>query len=266
MQVIAMPHPDPLATFRLDDRLIVVTGASEGIGRFFAVEFAHAGAHIVLASRHRDKLDEVRRTIGAFGGQAEVVPTDVSRLGDIRALADEVRRLAKSSERQLVLVNNAGFGFTKAALDVTEEQWDSLFDVHAKATFFCSQQIGRLMLERGYGKIINMSSTWAVTTDVGKSAYCAAKAAIGHLTAALSTEWAPRGVRVNALAPTTTMTDFVKATLLANPERRERLLSRIKLGRFAQPTDLLGAAIFLASGASDFVTGQTLFIDGGSVT
>jgi 2-deoxy-D-gluconate 3-dehydrogenase len=108
-----------------------------------------------------------------------------------------------------------------------------------------------------------MSSTWAVMTDAGKSVYCAAKAAVSHLTAALSTEWAPLGIRVNALAPATTMTGFVQGTMTANPTRAERLLSRIKLGRFEQPSDLLGAAIFLASGASDFVTGQTLFVDGG---
>lgn len=254
---------DPLASFRLDDRLIIVTGSSEGIGRVFAESFARAGAHVVLASRRRDKLEEVRQSIAACGGRAEVVPTDVSQLGDICALAETVRRLAQGGERQIVLVNNAGFGFTKPALEISEQDWNSLFDIHVKGAFFCSQQIAPLMIERGYGKIINLSSTWSVATDTGKSAYCAAKAAVSHLTAALSTEWAPLGVRVNALAPATTMTDFVKGTMSKNPTRAERLLSRIKLGRFGQPSDLLGAAIFLASGASDFVTGQTLFVDGG---
>jgi NAD(P)-dependent dehydrogenase (short-subunit alcohol dehydrogenase family) len=122
------------------------------------------------------------------------------------------------------------------------------------------------MIERGYGKIINMSSTWAVATQTGKSVYCAAKAAVSHLTAALSTEWAPLGVRVNALAPTTTTTDFVKDMAAKNPARFEELRSRIKLGRFAEPSELVGTAIYLASGASDFVTGQTLFVDGGFTT
>ena len=162
-----------------------------------------------------------------------------------------------------MLVNNAGLGFTKAALEVDERDWETVFEAQTKAAFFCSQQIGALMLERGYGKIINMSSTWAVMTDTGKSVYCAAKAAISHLTAALSSEWAPRGVRVNALAPTTTMTEFVQQKRAENPARFDKLLSGIKLGRYAQPQDLVGAAIFLASGASDFVTGQTLFVDGG---
>ena len=255
------PPGDPLASFRLDDRLIVVTGASEGIGRAFAECFAKAGAQLVLASRQKDKLEEVRR---AIGGNAEVVVTDVTRLADIARLAGAVGALAKN--RKLVLVNNAGFGHTRAALDVTEEEWDRLHDTHVKGTFFCCQKIGALMLERGYGKIVNLSSSWSASTDPGKSAYGAAKAAVRHLTAALSTEWAPRGVRVNAIAPTATLTDFVKKTFAASPERAERLKSRIKLGRFAETSDLLGAALFLSSAASDFVTGQTIFVDGGFTT
>ena len=257
---------DPLASFRLDDRLIVVTGASEGIGRAFAECFAKAGAFVVLASRRKDKLESVQKAIVASGGRAEVVPTDVTRLDDIRVLADAVGRLAKEGDRRLVLVNNAGFGFTKPALEVSEQDWDLLFDTHVKGSFFCCQKIGALMIERGYGKIVNLSSAWSAATDTGKSAYGAAKAAISHLTAQLSTEWAPLGVRVNAMAPTATLTDFVARSFAASPERAERLKSRIKLGRFAQTSDLLGAAVFLASGASDFVTGQTLFVDGGFTT
>jgi 2-deoxy-D-gluconate 3-dehydrogenase len=193
------------------------------------------------------------------------VPTDILKTADIQALADAVAGFAKDSDR-LVLVNNAGLGFTKPALEVTEADWDSLIDLHVKGTYFCSQRIGALMLARGYGKIINLSSAWAASTDTGKSVYCTAKAAVGHMTAALSTEWAPRGVRVNALAPTTTMTDFVKGTMMANQDRAECLKGRIKLGRFAEPSDMVGAAVFLASAASDFVTGQTLFVDGGFST
>lgn len=257
---------NPLAPFRLDDRLIIVTGSSEGIGRTFAEGFARAGAIVVLASRRKEKLEEVRQSIANSGGRAEVVLTDVSRLADLGGLAERVRRLAEESERRIVLVNNAGFGFTKPALEVSEQDWQRLFDTHVKGAFFCSQQIAPMMLERSYGKIINMSSSWSRATEPGKSVYCAAKAAVSHLTAALSTEWAPRGIRVNALAPTTAMTDFVKGTMSANPVRAEGLRSRIKIGRFGQPSDLLGAAIFLASGASDFVTGQTLFVDGGFTT
>ena len=158
-------NDDPLATFRLDDRLIVVTGASEGIGRAFAECFARAGAFVVLASRRREKLEEVRQSIVGRGGRAEVVPTDVGRLADIRALAATVRQLAQGNERRIVLVNIAGFGFTKPALEVAEQDWNAQFDIHVKGAFFCSQQIAPLMIERGYGKIINMSSAWAALAE-----------------------------------------------------------------------------------------------------
>jgi len=256
------PHASTvLPSFRLDGRLIVVTGSGEGIGRAFAEGFALAGAHVVLASRRRSKLEEVQVAIQARGGRADVVPTDLSRLSDVAALGAAVRQLAP--DKQIVLVNNAGYGFTKAALDVTEADWNGVFDVHVKGAFFCAQQLAPLMIERGYGKIVNMSSTWSAMTDTGKSAYCAAKAAVSHLTAALATEWAAAGIRVNAIAPATTMTEFVQNAAAANPARFQKLLGKIKLGRFGTTSDLLGAAMFLASGASDFVTGQTLYVDGG---
>ena len=119
------------------------------------------------------------------------------------------------------------------------------------------------MIERGYGKIINLSSTWSASTDMGKSVYGVAKAGVSYLTAALSTEWAPLGVRVNAIAPTSTLTESTSRSFRENEARAQKLLSRIKLGRFAEPSDLVGAAVFLASPASDFITGHTLFVDGG---
>ena len=257
---------NPLDLFRLDDRLIIITGASEGIGREFAEVFARAGAKIVLVSRRPDKLETVRAAIASRGGEAEIVSADVTDLAQIAALAAAVRTLRQRDRRKLVLVNNAGFGFTKPIAEVSEQDFDTLFDTHVKGAFFCSQQIGALMIERGYGKIINMSSTWSLATDAGKSVYCAAKGAVSQLTAALSTEWAPLGVRVNGLAPAATKTDSAKERMTKEPARFEHMLRRVKLGRFAELSDLVGAAIYLASGASDYVTGQTLFVDGGFTT
>jgi NAD(P)-dependent dehydrogenase (short-subunit alcohol dehydrogenase family) len=256
-------NTDELPSFRLDGRLAVITGASDGIGRAFAVAFARSGAEVVLVSRTLEKLLDTQRSVEATGGRARIFCADVAKLDDIRAMEREVSTIFKGSDHSLVLVNCAGFGFTKSALDITEEDWDRTLDVHAKATFFCCQFLGKLMIERGYGKIINLSSTWSISTDVGKSVYGVAKAGVSYLTAALSTEWAPLGVRVNAIAPTSTLTKSTSRSFRENEARAQRLLSRIKLGRFAEPSDLVGAAVFLASPASDFVTGHTLFVDGG---
>jgi NAD(P)-dependent dehydrogenase (short-subunit alcohol dehydrogenase family) len=254
---------DQLPSFRLDGRLAVITGASDGIGRTFALAFARSGAEVVLVSRTQEKLAEAKHAVEAAGGRAHIIRADVGKVEDIRSMEKEVSRLVKGRDISLLLVNCAGFGFTKAALDTTEEDWDNILDVHAKGTFFCCQFMGKMMIERGYGKIINLSSTWSVSTDAGKSVYGAAKASVSYLTAALSTEWAPLGVRVNAIAPTSTLTESTSRTFRENEARAQRLLSRIKLGRFAEPSDLVGAAIFLASPASDFVSGHTLFVDGG---
>jgi len=254
---------DELPSFRLDGRLAVVTGASQGIGRAFALAYSRAGAEVILVSRGREKLLEAQRAVEGAGGTAHIICADLSKIDDIHRLEQGVLKLVEGRDLGLVLVNSAGFGFTKPALEVTEEDWDKVLDVHSKGTFFCCQVFGRRMIERGYGKIINLSSTWSASTDVGKSVYGIAKAGVSYLTAALSTEWAPLGVRVNAIAPTSTLTENTSLAFREDPARAERLRSRIKLGRFAEPSDLIGAALFLASPASDFISGHTLFVDGG---
>jgi NAD(P)-dependent dehydrogenase (short-subunit alcohol dehydrogenase family) len=260
--MVLEPVSDELPSFRLDGRLAVITGASEGIGRAFALAYCRAGAEVVLVSRSREKLLEVQHSVETAGGTAHVICADLGKIDDIRSIERGVSKLVRGSGA-VVLVNCAGLAFTKPALDVTEEDWDQILDVHVKGTFFCSQFFGRLMIERGYGKIINLSSTWSASTDPGKSVYGLAKAGVSYLTAALSTEWAPFGVRVNAIAPTATLTEATARNFEADPARATRLLNRIKLGRFAQPSDLVGAGLFLASPASDFITGHTLFVDGG---
>jgi NAD(P)-dependent dehydrogenase (short-subunit alcohol dehydrogenase family) len=255
--------PDDLPSFRLDGRIAVITGASDGIGRTFAQAFARSGAEVVLVSRTHDKLMGVKDSVETAGGLAHVLTADVSKLDDIRSMEQGVSRLIQGRDLSLILVNCAGYGFTKPALDTTEEDWDKLLDVHVKGTFFCCQSMARLMIDRGYGKIINLSSTWSTSTDMGKSVYGLAKAGVSYLTSALSTEWAPLGVRVNAIAPTSTLTENTSRIFQENEARAQRLFSRIKLGRFAEPSDLVGAGVFLASPASDFVTGHTLYVDGG---
>jgi NAD(P)-dependent dehydrogenase (short-subunit alcohol dehydrogenase family) len=252
-----------LPSFRLDGRLAVITGASQGIGRTFALAYAQAGAELVLVGRNVERLRDTQRAIEKAGGRAQFICADLGKMDGIRSLEQETLKIIDSSDRQLILVNCAGFGFTKPALEITEQDWDQVLDVHAKGTFFVSQFMGKRMIARKYGKIINLSSTWSTSTDVGKSVYGLAKAGVSYLTAALSTEWGPLGVRVNAIAPTTTLSENTSKAMKENEERADRLRGRIILGRFAEPADLVGAALFLASPASDFVTGQTLYVDGG---
>jgi len=243
--------------------VVVIIGASEGIGWAFARAFARSGARVLVAARRQDRLEQLAGLITEEGGHADTLVTDVTKIADLERLGDKAAALSADGAMPLILVNNAGFGFTKLVEEVSEADWDKLIDTHLKGTFFACQQIGRTMVERGYGKIINLGSAWGVTSDVGKVPYCTAKAGIAHMTHAFASEWGRHGVRVNTLAPTATMTDFTRGTMTARPDRAERIVSRIKLGRFAEIDDLVGAALYLASEASDFVTGHTLYVDGG---
>ena len=249
--------------FSLFGKLAVITGASTGIGKEIARAFAAAGAEIIVTARTESKLIQLKNEVENDGGKCDVLVNDITVVEQIQQLADFVRKKLSTEDKDLVLVNNAGFGFTKPIVEVTQEDFDLITSTHLRGTFFCCQKIGEIMLEKGYGKIINLGSTWGYSTDAKKAPYCMAKAGIAHMTRAISTEWAPSGIRVNTLAPTGTVTEFTQKTWASMPERAQGILSRIKLGRFAYPSDHLGAAIFLASNASDFITGQTIYVDGG---
>ncbi len=248
-----------LPSFRLDGRLAVVTGASEGIGRSLALAYAGAGARLALVSRASERLAGLVASIGALGAEAHAYQADVRVRPDILRLAEAV---AARQGAVSILVNSAGVPLTKSAFDVTEAEWDAVMDTSLKGLFFTCLAFGRSMSREHYGKIINLASTWSESVAPGKSVYASAKAGVAHLTRALAVEWAPQGIRVNALAPTLTVTPTRQA-VLADAERMKFLVGRIPLGRPAEPSDLIGAGLFLASQASDFVTGQTLFVDGG---
>jgi len=246
--------------FSLSDKVAVVTGASEGIGEALARGMAEAGADVLICSRREAKLKQVQVQIEQKGRRAEVFVLDVCRLEQIQRLRDFVlERFGKAD----ILVNNAAFTVTKPAWEVTEEEWDVMVDTGFKGLFFCCQVIGSIMRQRGYGKIINLSSTFSRSIIKGRSVYGGIKAGVSHLTEALALEWASDGIRVNALAPTAVLTPSRQETLKG--EVLQRILSRIPLGRLATPEDLVSAAVYLASPASDFVTGHTLFVDGGWV-
>jgi NAD(P)-dependent dehydrogenase (short-subunit alcohol dehydrogenase family) len=258
-----VPTSDPAKrglTVDLAGAVAVVIGAGEGIGQAIAVAFAESGATVVAASRNVHHLDTTRELADAAPGRVHVERVEVREPAGVAAFAGAV---AERYGSPTVLVNSAGAHLPKPALEVTADEWDLVHDVQLRGTFFACQAFARHMATSGYGKIINLSSTWAATVAPGRSVYCAAKAGVSHLTAALAQEWAPLGIRVNAVAPTATKTPAAVARLAADPEREARTARQIPLGRWAVPADVVGSALFLASPASDFVTGHVLFVDGG---
>ena len=205
-----------------------------------------------------DLLEEVRQEILGLGVRAHAVAIDVTNIESIRAAEQEALDGLGPID---ILVNNAAVSVNRAPSEISEGDWDKIMDTGPKGVFFCSQILGSAMRDRGYGKIINLSSTLSRGVVPGASVYGASKAAISYLTRSLASEWAPFGVRVNALAPASTLTPSRMSGM--TPEREAALVSRIPLGRLGTVEDLIPAAVFLASPESDFVTGQTLYVDGG---
>lgn len=253
---------EQLPLFRLDGRLAVITGASEGIGKSIAIAFAQSGADLALVSRDKKRLSRILDIVRGFGVNAYSYQADVRSVDDLKQLGTSINKQLGSV---VILVNSAGMPFTKPALQVTEAEWDNVINTGLKGLFFTCQQFAKLMSEQGYGKIINLSSTYAKIAATGKSVYAVAKAGVSSLTRSLAVEWASSGVRINSIAPTLINTPS-REKIISDEARIKLLVERIPLGRYGETKDLIGGAIFLASEASDFITGQTLFIDGGLTT
>ena len=251
------------SAFGLQDKIAVITGASQGIGRAIAVGLAHAGAHIVLAKhpegRH-EAIAAVKGEIEALGRRAIIVQTDVSHVDQVQAM---IATAASTFGRVDILVNNAGWTGTTAALDVTEDEYDRTMDASLRSVFFACQAAARVMIPNGGGKIINIGSNFGVVAFQGRSVYAAAKAGVHHLSRALSLEWARQGVVVNVVAPCITETDSRKV-ILERPGYKEWATTQmLPAGRWNQPDDLVGAVLFLSSHLSDMVVGHVLMVDGG---
>jgi 2-deoxy-D-gluconate 3-dehydrogenase len=240
--------------FDLKGRVALVTGASRGIGHGLARSLAEAGARVAVAARTTELLEPLARDIGGLA-----VTMDVSKVDSIRAGVDRVARELGGID---VLVNNAGLGANHPALDVSEADWDTMMAVNLKGLFFCCQAAGRHMLERGYGRIVNVSSQASLVGIVDHAVYCASKGGVNQLTRVLALEWSARGVTVNAVAPTFIYTPGT-AERLDQPEYLERVLTRIPAGRVGSIDDVAGAVIYLASEAAGLVTGTVLPVDGG---
>ena len=251
---------DKWQSFGLADKVAIVTGASQGIGLTLAVALAEAGVHVALVSRTQAALEEVATEVEALGRRALVVPTDLTEVDQIRAM---VAKVHNSFGKIDILINNAAWTATVEALKVTEEQWDRTLDTSLKGPFFLSQAVAPIMIEQGYGKIVNVGSTLAEVAFRERSVYSAAKAGMHHLTRALANEWASKGIHVNSVAPCVTETP-TRRELFAKPGYKEWALGQmLPIGRWAQPEDFIGATLFLCSSLSDMVVGHILMVDGG---
>jgi NAD(P)-dependent dehydrogenase (short-subunit alcohol dehydrogenase family) len=249
--------------FGLKDRIAIVTGASQGIGRAIALGLAQAGTHLVLAKHpvgSMEAIEKVRAEIEALGRQAIIVPTDVAQPSQLTALMDETKKKFGAIH---ILVNNAGWTGTTPALEVTEEEYDKTMAASLKSVFFACQAAARIMIPQGGGRIINIGSNFGEIAFKKRSVYAAAKAGVHHLARALSLEWAHDGVVVNVVAPCITETESRK-NILERPGYKEWATTEmLPRGRWNQPEDLVGAVLFLASDMADMVVGHVLMVDGG---
>ncbi|MEM6529807.1 MAG: glucose 1-dehydrogenase [Chloroflexota bacterium] len=256
-----------LDRFRLDERVALVTGGGQGIGRAFCHALGEAGAAVAVVDLNSETAEAVAHELSEKGVDAIAVQADVT---DETQITNMVSTIVDKFGKLTIAMNNAGIGDWTAAEEVSETNWDKINDVNLKAVFFGATAQARVMLPAGYGKIINTASMSGsiVNTPQKQSVYNITKAGVIHLTRSLAAEWAPRGVRVNCISPGYTRTQLVD-DLLATPIGQQMLPEWMRLTpmeKMGEVTDLQGAAVFLASQASDFMTGADMVIDGGYAT
>ena len=246
--------------FSLDGKTALVTGASRGIGRAIALGFAEHGADLVLSSRKREGLEAVAKEVEALGRNATVLPANMSDEASLEALVAELDARGPVPD---ILVNNAGTNPVMSALvDLETRAWRKILDTNLTGPFLLCRELGRRMAERGSGSIVNVASNGGLSPAPGIGAYCVSKAGLIHLTRCLAAELGPRGVRVNAIAPGLVETRFA-AALFEGPAYQV-FLQRNPLRRHAQPEEIAGAALLLASDAGSYATGEVIVLDGGS--
>jgi NAD(P)-dependent dehydrogenase (short-subunit alcohol dehydrogenase family) len=246
---------------RLQGKTAIVTGSTKGIGLGIARAFAREGAAVVVNARSGEDCQAVAGEIGKEGRRAIAIPADLCR-------SDEVRRLAREAEAALgghvdILVNNAGQPRVAASAELPEADYRYTLDLNLNAYFLLSQEVGRAMLRRRSGAIVNISSINGTIAFPQRLAYCVSKAGVNMLTKVLAIEWAGQGVRVNAIAPGYVETEMVKGLAAKGMLDRERLSRRTPMGRLGLPEEVAEAAVFLASDAATFITGSVLTVDGG---
>jgi len=248
--------------FDLSGRVAIVTGARRGIGFAIAEGLASAGAVSVIADILPEGGEEAAQLIRSKGLNAKSIPVDVTQRDSVGNLVSQTLKEFGPID---ILVNCAGIILRKPIEQVTDEEWNAIMDVNLRGVFLCSQIVGIEMIKRKQGKIINISSNVSQVLQPGRGIYAISKAGVSHLTKVMALEWAPFHICVNAIAPAPTMTDLNRKYFEEHPEDLKERLRSIPLGRLGDPKDYVGIAILLASRASDFITGQTIFVDGGSI-
>ena len=249
----------PSDLFDLTGRTALVTGASKGLGRAMAVGLARAGCDLALCARDQEGLAATRQAVRALGVRAEVFAMDVLSHASVR---EAVSAAVQAFGGLDILLNNAGVNVRKTVLDLSEEEWDLVLDTNLKGYFLVAQAVAPHLIARGYGKVVNVSSIFGAVGMNNQLAYASSKGGVVQMTKVMAIEWAKHGVRVNSVAPTYFETPLV-AALRNDPERFRFINERTPMGRWGQPEELEGTVVWLASPASDFVTGQTVFVDGG---
>lgn len=248
--------------FSLHDRVAIVTGGGRGLGEAMAFALARAGASVVVANRTVSRAEEAAQKIIAEGGNAMAVQVDV-------ADRESVDRMVSACLDKFgtidILVNNAGITKRHPIIDFPDEDWDQVIDINLKGTFYCSRAVGPTLIAKKRGKVINMTSVYGTVAMPERGAYASSKGAVIQFTKVLALEWAPFRINVNAIGPGTFMTEMNTA-ILQEPEKARVMMSKTPMGYWADPEELSGPVVFLASDASSFVTGQTLFVDGGFIS
>ncbi len=247
--------------YDLNGKAAVVTGGGRGIGRAIALGLADCGARLVLASRNLEELEQVAGEIKENGGEAVSVATDLMIGEQISALVETARKAYGGVD---ILVNNAARSFMRPLMELREDGWDKIFGVNCKAAFLLSREVAKIMAEQGGGRIVNITTVGAVRGGAGMGVYHASKAALTMLTKCMAVEWAPFNINVNAVGPGLTKTAFSQP-IWGNPEVEQMVAARIPKGRLAEPEEVVGAVLFLCSEESGYITGESIYVDGGSL-
>lgn len=247
--------------FDLSGKVAIVTGGNQGIGLAISRGLAEAGAAVIIANRRAEEGKQAAESLKKDGLNVISIPIDVC---DEASIAEMVSNVVENLGKIDILVNNAGVIIRKAAEEVTREDWDYMMNINLRGVFFCCQLVGREMIKQKKGKIINISSDASQRATPERSVYATSKAGVSHLTRCLAVEWAKHNINVNAIGPGPTHTPLNKKYYEENPDKLQQTVQSIPMGRMGNTSDYIGAAVFLASEASNFMTGQTLLIEGGS--